>query len=310
MIDEERERPVPPSSSLPPMKLIAHTPVARLLDAVDSLRQIYNPEVRGIWSDEPNSEEEIDVLTELRQDDFERLYAIRWLTSLIGLAEELDSRQPQCEVSNNETLEHEDDSVQALIASTASLLAACAGTASSGSVMRTYNFSVATPLRLGAPTYPPEKDSTVEIIKTSLSLSDAPLENGDYASVGAQTWGAAVVLSKLILENPGPSAFGIPLGQVNCTFHEMGHASSDHNSGGDRQRKFRVLELGAGTGLVRTLLCHYQDNELTIDRWDLQSQKRLLFVVLQPKSSLRTSIRVHWRIYAGMWRPTHLPRGE
>jgi predicted nicotinamide N-methyase len=64
---------------------------------------------------------------------------------------------------------------------------------------------------------------TVQIL-----LNDAPLENQDYSSVGAQTWGGACVLAELIVEDP--ASFGMP----------------EHSD----KTTFRVLELGAGTGLV------------------------------------------------------------
>ncbi|KAJ3893971.1 hypothetical protein GG344DRAFT_42092 [Lentinula edodes] len=98
----------------------------------------------------------------------------------------------------------------------AALLAICAGTASAGTVRRHFEF-----------------DSG----RIQITLSDVPLStnasNGDYfGSVGAQTWGGACVLAEEIADNtvmffPNPT-----------------------NVEDVSERTFRVLELGAGTGLV------------------------------------------------------------
>ncbi|KAJ7083276.1 putative methyltransferase-domain-containing protein [Mycena crocata] len=60
----------------------------------------------------------------------------------------------------------------------------------------------------------------------SITLRDIPLA-GDIASVGAQTWGGACVLAELISTQPAEFCLS-----------------------GDRGAPLRVLELGAGTGLV------------------------------------------------------------
>lgn len=59
-----------------------------------------------------------------------------------------------------------------------------------------------------------------------VKIRDIPLENQDYHSVGSQTWGGACVLSEMIADNP--DLFGLSVNSV----------------------PLRVLELGAGTGLV------------------------------------------------------------
>ena len=62
-------------------------------------------------------------------------------------------------------------------------------------------------------------------------VNDVPFENQCFESVGAQTWGGACVLSELIVEQPALFA-QIHSQEMNC----------------------RVLELGAGTGLVSLTL--------------------------------------------------------
>jgi predicted nicotinamide N-methyase len=67
----------------------------------------------------------------------------------------------------------------------------------------------------------------------TVHLTDVPLDNRDYGSVGAQTWGGACVLAEMIVEDP--TRFGL-------FFHSQS------------KKALRVLELGAGTGLVSLTL--------------------------------------------------------
>jgi len=60
-----------------------------------------------------------------------------------------------------------------------------------------------------------------------VQLTDVALRNDDFGSVGAQTWGSACVLAEMIAEEP--ARFGV---------------------GSSSEMVLRVLELGAGTGLV------------------------------------------------------------
>ncbi|KAG6890524.1 hypothetical protein C0995_007724 [Termitomyces sp. Mi166 len=140
-----------------------------------------------------------DGLDELRSDTFERSYAMRWLTSLVSLTADWDSE------SHKEW--------EGLVQEAASLLAVCSGTAGAGVVIRDFVF------KLG-----PEMEQTLDI-----QVKDISLDNKDYGSVGAQTWGGACVLTETILDDP--VAFGL-----------------------FDARELRILELGAGTGLVSLAL--------------------------------------------------------
>ncbi|KAJ4001764.1 hypothetical protein F5050DRAFT_1560088 [Lentinula boryana] len=94
----------------------------------------------------------------------------------------------------------------------AALLAICAGTASAGTVQRRFEFA----------------GGRIQIVLNDVPLSTDASSNGDYfGSVGAQTWGGAFVLAEEIAESDSITFF------PNTT-----------------QEPFRVLELGAGTGLV------------------------------------------------------------
>ncbi|KAH8111920.1 hypothetical protein DFH11DRAFT_1789515 [Phellopilus nigrolimitatus] len=214
------EPPLPPTTRLPPIGRIGAQPLPALRAAVAYLRVLYNPEVRGTRrrrvyggeggaaasGNEPRRDgkgvkEEEEQLDALRADAFERAHAIRWLTALVSRAGDA--------AAGGEGEEPWD----ALVADAAALLAACAGAAASGRLARTFAFRA-----------------------VAVRLADAPLENGDYASVGAQTWGGACVLADMLVG--APALFGIP--------EVPARAAEEEGEG----RRFRVLELGAGTGLV------------------------------------------------------------
>ncbi|TFK47427.1 hypothetical protein OE88DRAFT_1666207 [Heliocybe sulcata] len=186
-----------------------------LADALIYLRKLYNPDVRGSKikhrkrcypvydsnvspSEQPCEAEPVseDDLEQLRADAFERSYAVRWLTAFCSCAEALtdgDGVSPEM--------------VESLIQDASALLAICAGTASAGIISRNFTFNQG---------------------KIQVQLTDIPLDNHDYSSVGAQTWGGACVLSEMIAQSP--QEFGL--------------------WGSSLQRPLRILELGAGTGLV------------------------------------------------------------
>lgn len=108
----------------------------------------------------------------------------------------------------------------ALVEDAASLLALLAGTAAAGVVRRTFVFDCR------------GTDNTASPFQIKVDLRDVPLENQDFASVGSQTWGASFVLTEQITQSP--------------------HRFVPHNilQGRPECHPFRVLELGAGTGLV------------------------------------------------------------
>jgi predicted nicotinamide N-methyase len=198
---------LPPTASLPPIRTIKNASVERIEEALEYIRNVYTPAIRGTrWIGQrrlfgpPTSEcafippslpssNTIDH-EDLAEDAFERSYAIRWLTALTSLLSSDDTSVPEPTVH-----------------ATASLLALCSGTAGAGAVTR-------------------------QIILPSgsvIRLTDSPLDNGEYASVGAQTWGGACVLAEMLSSQP--RAFGL-----------------------DSAKPVRVLEFGAGTGLVSLAL--------------------------------------------------------
>ncbi|KAG6865065.1 hypothetical protein C0993_008326, partial [Termitomyces sp. T159_Od127] len=206
---------LPPTFQLPPIRKLASYPVNDLREALLYLRRLYNPQVRGSCrcrrelplncDDKFTQIDVINGLDELRLDTFERSYAMRWLTSLVSLTADWDSESTS-DVNNSKEWE-------GIVQEAASLLAVCSGTAGAGVVVRDFVF------KLGS-----ETEQTLKF-----QVKDLSLDNKDYGSVGAQTWGGACVLAETILDDP--LSFGL----------------SEKND-------LRILELGAGTGVVSLAL--------------------------------------------------------
>ncbi|KAG7091156.1 hypothetical protein E1B28_010209 [Marasmius oreades] len=212
-----------PTAHLPPIKqlqslVLIDEPL--LHTHLDYLRSIYNPPVRGshrrgkriLFSvdtqndaprDGPQSTLEQTELENLRSDAFEQSYALKWLSALVRAAQNNNSN------SNNSNSNNSNSNGCSLIDSAAALLASCSGTSGAGVITREFSFS----------------SSNLPTNDISVSLIDRPLDNSDFRSVGAQTWGGACVLAEEIVQKCTVlfSSSGIPL---------------------------RILELGAGTGLV------------------------------------------------------------
>ncbi|KAI0706216.1 putative methyltransferase-domain-containing protein [Cytidiella melzeri] len=209
-----------PTVKLPPIRQIKSTSIADLLDAIQYLTLLYNPEIRGSclidkqicplhFGARPRSprspRRSLDALkyhvdtelTVIRADSFERAYAMQWLTAVVSQAM---------------YLEEDSEHVETLVQDAASLIAICAGAASAGIRSRIFTFSNAL---------------SSEKPEIKVRITDLPLDNQDYSTVGAQTWGGACLLADMITQSP--PHFGLPA------------------AGG---RAPRILELGAGTGLV------------------------------------------------------------
>ncbi|KAK7692030.1 hypothetical protein QCA50_005435 [Cerrena zonata] len=221
----------PPTVRLPPIKKIKSCSVEELNNAILYLRLLYNPEVRGIRRIDhrqvfpvPNEtglnilkprHEKIGSSTrhspnELGLDEFERIYAIRWLTTLVSQTDYLAASDGLSLRLDESQIEAYDTQWELLIDEAAALLAICAGTASAGAVSRVFVFPYGTEPRV------------------RVQVRDVPLENHDYSSVGAQTWGSACLLSELIVNSP--RQFGLDASFL--------------------KNPLRILELGSGTGLV------------------------------------------------------------
>ncbi|KAF9445878.1 hypothetical protein P691DRAFT_777246 [Macrolepiota fuliginosa MF-IS2] len=214
---------LPPTSYLRPIKQISAESIDSLNDSIQYLRSIYNPEVRGSRRRKyapasPNCISTVqamelqlpDASNALRINSFERAYAIKWLTALISTLGSDDEISPNLQEREN------------TMHNAASLLAVCSGTSGAGTIVRDFKFSY----------HPMPNDNSEPLIPITVRLTDISLDNDDYGSVGAQTWGGACVLSGMVIEDPG--SFGLNTDQLAAREHGV----------------FRILELGAGTGLV------------------------------------------------------------
>ena len=235
---------LPPTVRLPPITTLKNVPIGVLNEAIQYLQSVYNPEIRSsrriinhgsaprrpaggpIHDAGSNANNDRDQsMQSIRADAFENAYAVRWLTALVAqmtttLGDDADDTVPSTSTSSRPDLE-----LEPLVQSAAALLAVCAGAASAGTRTRTY-----------------------VLCGVRVRLTDVALRNDDFGSVGAQTWGSACVLAEMIAE--APARFGLcSTGGANgsASFFDRDH---DEHPSGAGAAAIRVLELGAGTGLV------------------------------------------------------------
>ncbi|KAK1218600.1 hypothetical protein PQX77_018716 [Marasmius sp. AFHP31] len=239
----------PPTARLPSIKqleslFLDNKPgVIELLSGhIDYLRSIYNPPVRGyhrrgrqfVFSVEESQSHLPDIaasspasdglseqaqLELLRSDAFEQSYALRWLSALMRV-----TQKDHVMAGFNETDDTARRAFFSLIDSVAALLASCSGTSGAGIITRDFVFqSGAGSISRSFPE------------RVAVSLTDRPLDNSDFRSVGAQTWGGACVLAEEMTQKP------------TIFFKGALPRNEDHK---DALEPFRILELGAGTGLV------------------------------------------------------------
>lgn len=147
-----------------------------------------------------------DALETLRSDQFERQFAIRWLTTFVARAEEL-----LCDA---------DDAARQRLIDHASYILASFSSASDadgdeddGAIVRDFRFSVAG-----------RDEDVIEVRLTD----GTPAVGSDHTDVGLQSWGASIVVSDLMCS--APDRFGLSSQALGSTP--------------------RIIELGAGTGLV------------------------------------------------------------
>ncbi|KAJ0117455.1 methyltransferase domain-containing protein [Diaporthe amygdali] len=147
-----------------------------------------------------------DHVAELRQDPYERQFAVRWLTTLISRADEL--------------LPDADEDAQQRLVDDASYILASFSTATdadedegSGAIEREFCF--------------PQDGQAGDKIEVRLT-DGTPATGTDHTDVGLQSWGASIVVSDLMCSYPE---------RFDLTVEKLGRAP-------------RIVELGAGTGLV------------------------------------------------------------
>ncbi|CAE6492554.1 unnamed protein product [Rhizoctonia solani] len=224
-----------PTSFLPPLKRLDEYTGPQIHKILTRLVTIYLPKVRGTAVIE--EDEEL-----LQSDEFERSFAIRWLTGFIARGEEWselftdeeDFRDgaPATNLDSSIGRFQTDFSDDTYLARTtaydraAALLGACAGTSASGVISRELKFATSLSSVTDGLACPEE---------ITVMLRDESISTGDHTAVGLQTWGSACILAERIACDP--VAFGLP-------------DSSNSSSG---PTGARILELGAGTGLLSLL---------------------------------------------------------
>ncbi|KAJ3576105.1 hypothetical protein NP233_g658 [Leucocoprinus birnbaumii] len=165
-----------------------------------------------------DAEAELEIL---RADPFERAFAIKWVTGFISRC---DTWVELVEEGEDEFEETESASRAKLVEDATTILSLFSGDEEEEefSVTRTFEF----PLASDAGDEGNEEGRMIRV-----ELNDAPLSSQDHTSVGLQSWASSILLSEKMAASP--SAFLLP--QASPT---------------QRNDALRILEMGAGTGLL------------------------------------------------------------
>ncbi|KAF8633573.1 hypothetical protein AX15_001370 [Amanita polypyramis BW_CC] len=191
-------------------------------------------------------QEKEDELSILRADPLERMYALRWLTGFVGRSDVwFSSSCPDSEKDDEDEPGSGPIPGRAeLLEEAAKLISAFSDDASAsehndddddqpdGSILRVFSFP--TPAKTSFTGCMTEAKTEITV-----QLNDAPLSSSDHTSVGLQSWGSSIILAERLCANP--EAFSI--------LPKEHHTTSEFSQVGPSQR-LRILELGAGTGLL------------------------------------------------------------
>lgn len=213
-----------PSTSLPSLRELVTLTAAQVGDALRNLHGLFCPLPTSLdfqtnnkrdliaadsgYASEADGDDEDQTAT-VRYDEFERNFAVRWLTGFIGRAYELSLEESiserfvdeACSILSYLTHEAEEETAQD----------------EDLGMTREFSFSF----------------KNIEDDKINVELYDTPMQTGeDHTDVGLQTWGASIALSEKIAKSP-----------ESFRFSKGNHSSSS-----------RIVELGAGTGLVSLFL--------------------------------------------------------
>jgi len=169
---------LPPTSFLPPVKLIQNVSADALSSHIAVLREIFTPDVRGSGLTKSPAE---SVKDQLRADEFEKSYSVRWLTALISCSDAW--QEPRA----SEKYDH-------VLQEASRLLALFSGPSTASSLTRKFTFSLG--LIPGGTSFPTMPDA-LEVV-----LRDISIDSQDSSSVGNQTWGSACILAEMIANNP------------------------------------------------------------------------------------------------------------
>ncbi|KAI0976944.1 hypothetical protein F4678DRAFT_129600 [Xylaria arbuscula] len=224
-------RPLPPSSSLPAIRSLNDQAEAGILSALGDLYTLYCPLPTslafqidsapkippaavdsGYASDNDEDNIEDDEGFELRDDLYERAFAERWLTGFLGRAEELTCFESE------EAQQHAIDKASCILASFFSQ--DIDEDIEDTEITRDYKFT----LNMNSH----ENGTKSETITVQLTDGLAGQDNTDHTDVGLQSWGAGFIFTELMCASPA---------RFDLSGNSLGSAP-------------RIIELGAGTGLV------------------------------------------------------------
>ncbi|QRW11265.1 hypothetical protein RhiLY_10264 [Ceratobasidium sp. AG-Ba] len=207
-----------PSTFLPRLKQLDEYTAPGLHAAIAKLVVLYLPEVRGTTA----LDEDVEII---QVDAFERSFAIRWLTGFVARGAEWAESGPEDEepdLSTPHIAISDELSSQLLVIDSYSFRTLALDRATS------LLAACAGTSAAGALSRTFEFPTSDHSSPITITLRDESLSVGDHTAVGLQTWGSACVLAERIAKDP-PS-FGF-----------------------DSRATSRVLELGAGTGLLSLL---------------------------------------------------------
>lgn len=235
--------PLPPSSSLPSLRALRDLDEASILTALQGLSDLYCPlpaslalgldaqtksdvaatdlvdsgYTSGTEDNQADANGDKHTLLALRADAFERSVAERWLTGFIARAEELPGLS--CDETRQEALDQASYILESFYANN---VQADEADDDDTDFAREFSFDMSQQVvQHGEP-------------KVHVRLNDglAGTNSSDFEDVGLQSWGASIVFSKLICADPA---------RFSLTQQALGPSP-------------RIIELGAGTGLVSLVL--------------------------------------------------------
>lgn len=234
--------PVMPTAFLPPLKQLHTCSSGALSLALQRLTQLYRPtsdrRVDSYTSkrtpviidsgyaspivDDPSVDEE-ELWEIARSEPRERDFAIRWMTGFLARGLEWAEGSTGDDDTTSE-LELEDR--EAVYDGISSLLSVCSSASEGGALLREFVFPQPQPGVKHA-----GSTRTVKVV-----LKDEDLNTTDHTGVGLQTWGSASIMAERLVRSP----------------HLYGLVSPTPSS--PRPRPLRILELGAGTGLLSLVI--------------------------------------------------------
>ncbi|KAI0326757.1 hypothetical protein GY45DRAFT_1258289 [Cubamyces sp. BRFM 1775] len=235
--------PTPPTSSLPPLAKLPSCTLAQISQAIDNLRAIYLvppkppkpilplPKPKSLpkhlihdttvpdsgYASAEGEDDDVDSISEDEEAEDQSSFDPDVLRSdaferefVIRWLTGFTVRSDMWVYAPED--ETESDARASLVDAAASLLASFAGEGEEEDITRTFTF----------PTAPGVESTAVHV-----ELNDAPLLTDDHTSVGLQSWGSSILLAERMCLDPAVFGLVNPAG-----------------------RSLRILELGAGTGLL------------------------------------------------------------